>query len=397
MSSPPATPTAQGSVAPGYERVAAAFERNFAEQGEIGAAFAAYVDGKPVLDLWGGTADRRNGAAWNEDTLVGIFSGSKGITAICMLLLLERGQLELDAPVCRYWPEFAAEGKEGIRVRDVLCHEAGMPGLLTAVSIEEATDERRMAALLAVQPPIAAPGDGPRYHAVTFGWLCGELLRRVDGRSLGRFLQEEIAEPLRLDVWIGLPDRCEPRVAYLERDDSFTRDQQELVVDREQDEVSWSIWSNPPRFAEGELAGNQRIWHAAEVPATNGIVAARSLARLYGCLARGGEIDGVRLLRAHTIESARRCLARGVDPYDEDELLAFGTGFALQTEQMAFGPAEDAFGHGGAGGSMHGAWPSLRTGFSYAPNLMKSFTDLDPRSQALLDALHEAVTNRPLA
>jgi CubicO group peptidase (beta-lactamase class C family) len=393
MTSPSTAPTVHGSVTPGYEGVAAAFERNFAEHGEVGAAFAACVDGKPVVDLWGGIADRRSGAAWEADTLVGIFSGSKGITAICMLMLIERGQLDLDAPVCRYWPEFAAQGKERIRVRDVLCHEAGMPGLLTAVSIEEATNERRMAQLLAAQRPIAAPGDGPRYHAVTYGWLCGELLRRVDGRSLGRFLQEEVAEPLGLEVWIGLPDRYEPRVAYLERDATFEQKQDEVVLDRDTDEVAWSIWSNPPRFAAGELAANQRIWHAAELPATNGIVAARSLARLYGCLARGGEIDGVRLLAPQTIERAGRCLARGKDPY-EDEPLAFGVGFALQTEQMSLGPAEDAFGHGGAGGSAHGAWPGLRTGFSYAPNLMKSFSDVDPRSQALLGALHAALVEQ---
>lgn len=390
MSLSPTAPAIHGFVATGYEQVATAFQRNLREHGEIGAAFAACVDGEMVVDIWGGTADRRTGAPWNEDTLVGIFSGSKGITATCMLLLLERGQLSLDAPVCHYWPEFAAEGKGGILVRDVLCHEAGMPGLLTEVSIEEATDAGRMAEFLAAQRPIAAPGDGPRYHAVTFGWLCGELLRRVDGRSLGRFLHEEIAGPLGLDIWIGLPDSYEPRVAYLERDATFESRQSELVLDRETDEVAWSIWSNPPRFADGELANNQRVWRAAEVPASNGIVAARSLARLYGCLARGGEIDGVRLLSPKTIEDAWRCLARGKDPY-QDEQLAFGTGFELQTEQMSLGPAEDAFGHGGAGGSAHGAWPSLRTGFSYAPNLMKSFTHVDPRADALLNALHAAL------
>lgn len=387
MSSPPIT---NGRVASGYEQVAVAFERNFTAHGEIGAAFAAYVDGKLVVDLWGGVADGRSGASWDANTLVGIFSGSKGITAVCMLLLIERGQLELDAPVCRYWPQFAAEGKEGILVRDVLCHEAGMPGLLTEVSIEEATDHVRMAELLAAQRPIASPGDGPRYHAVTFGWLCGELLRRIDGRSLGRFLHEEVAKPLGLEVWIGLPDEYEPRVAYLERDATFEREQSEVVVDRETDEIAWSIWSNPPRFADGELAANRRIWHAAEIPATNGIVAARSLARLYGCLAREGEIDGVCLLSPHTIESAWHCLACGKDPYLE-ELLAFGVGFQLQTEEMPFGPAKDAFGHAGAGGSTHGAWPSLRTGFSYAPNLLTSLSEADPRSQALLGALHAAV------
>jgi len=186
--------SAQGTVAPGFEQVAEEFERNLAERGEVGAAFAAYVDGELVVDLWGGLADRQRGIAWRDDTLVGVFSGSKGLVAACLLVLIERGLLELDVPVCRYWPEFAAQGKEGILVRDVVSHRAGLPGLLTAVSLEEATDDVRMAQLVAAQARVVAPEAGARYHAVTFGWLCGELVRRVDGRSVGRFLREEIAD-----------------------------------------------------------------------------------------------------------------------------------------------------------------------------------------------------------
>lgn len=377
----------QGFAAPGFERVAEAFEGNFAERGEIGAAFAAYLDGELIVDLWGGTADRRTGRPWERDTLVGVFSGTKGITATCLLPLIERAQLDLQAPVSRYWPEFGVHGKDRIRVRDVVCHEAGLPGLLTPVSIEDATDEVAMAALVAAQRSIAAPGAGPRYHAVTFGWLCGELLRRVDGRSIGRFLREEIAEPLGLDIWIGLPDEHRSRVAFLERDAAFEREQREVAIDRAQDEIAWSIWSNPPRFADGEMAANRPIWQKAEVPATNGIVAPRSLARLYGCLACEGTIDGVRLLAPQTIEDARRGLSRGEDPC-LGEMLAFGTGFELQTEEMRLGPAADAFGHTGAGGSVHGAWPSLRLSFSYAPNLLASLSGVDTRAQALLSALY---------
>jgi CubicO group peptidase (beta-lactamase class C family) len=379
---------AEGTVRPGFEPVAEAFERNFAEHGEVGAAFAAYIDGEQVVDLWGGLADRARGAAWRQDTLVPVFSGSKGLVAACMLLLIERGALELDAPVCRYWPEFAARGKEGILVRDVVSHRAGLPGLLTPVTLEQATDDARMAALVAAQEPIAV--DGPVYHAVTFGWLCGELVRRLDGRSVGRFLHEEIAEPLGLELWIGLPESLEPRVATLERGAKFGDG---LVVAREADEVAWSIWSNPPRFAEGELAANLRFWHAAEVPATSGIASARSLARLYGCLACGGELDGARLLSPETIEAGRRPLAQGRDPY-LDEPLAFGIGFELQTAEMGLGPEPDAFGHSGAGGSIHGAWPGLRTGFSYAPNVLTPLSGTDPRGAALLSALHAAIAAR---
>jgi CubicO group peptidase (beta-lactamase class C family) len=379
----------QGSAAPGFEDVVEVFERNFADRGEVGAAFAAYLDGEPILDLWGGLADRQGAVEWKADTLAGVFSGTKGLVATCLLLLIERGQLELDVPVCRYWPEFAMNGKGGILVRDLVAHRAGLPGLLTPVGIEEATDDVRMAELLAAQRPISAPNAGPQYHALTFGWLCGELVRRVDGRTVGCFLREEIAEPLDLEVWIGLPERFEHRVAVLERDAAFERERSELALDPDDDVNAWSIWSNPPRFSDGQLAANLRCWHAAEIPATNGIVAARSLARLYGCLARGGEIDGVRLLLPETVEIGRRCLARGCDPYLGP--VAFAVGFQTQTAEIELGPPADAYGHAGAGGSLHGAWPSLRTGFSYTPNLLGSLAKADPRAEALLDALHSAI------
>jgi CubicO group peptidase (beta-lactamase class C family) len=386
------SPAVHGSVANGFEGVAEAFDRNFAERREVGAAFAAYLDGGLVVDLWGGLADRARRVAWQRDTLVGVFSGTKGLVATCLLLLLERGLLRLDIPVCRYWPEFAANGKEQILVGDVVCHQAGLPGLVAPVSAEEATDDVRMAELLAGQRPMIPRGAGPVYHALTFGWLCGELVRRVDGRGVGQFLRAEIADPLGLEVWIGLPEREEHRVAVLERDQAFERQQERSVGARAVDPVAWSIWSNPPRFSNDRFAANGRRWRAAEIPATNGIATARSLARLYGCLARGGEIDGVRLLSAATVEAACRCRARGHDPY-LGTAVAFATGFEVQTSEMAFGPDADAYGHTGTGGSVHGAWPSLRTGFSYAPSLLSSFAGADPRAEALLVALHDAASN----
>src|SRR3954447_8168956 len=190
-----------GFVAPGFEPVREAFERNFSERGELGAAFAAVRDGEPVVDLWGGVADRASGRPWREDTIVTIFSGTKGFVAACMLLLIQRGQLELDAPVARYWPEFAQAGKAHVRVRDVVAHTVRLPYVATPVTWQEATDDVRMAELLAAQPQNTDPRAAYSYHALTFGWLCGELLRRVDGRSIGRFLADEVTGPLGLDVW----------------------------------------------------------------------------------------------------------------------------------------------------------------------------------------------------
>lgn len=386
-----------GSVRRGYEGVAEEFERNLAERGEVGAAFAAFVDGEPVVDVWGGWADRRRDAEWRGDTLSPVFSGTKGLVAVCLLILIDRGELDLEAPVCRYWPEFAANGKERVLVRHVVAHQAGLPGLETPVSVEEAVDDVRMARLLARQPGLTAPGAQVAYHAITFGWLCGELIRRVDGRSVGRLLREEIADRLCLDLWIGLPEEHEHRVAVVEPGEGFGAPRQTPAAADGDARTAWSIWDNPPRFSGDGLAANSPLWHAAQIPATNGVCSARSLARLYGCLAGQGEIDGVRLLSRAAVETGRRLLARGRDP-QLDTPMAFGVGFQLQTEQMAFGPPRDAFGHGGAGGSMHGAWPGLRTGFSYTPSLLRAISGrVDDRAAALLGALHRAVTESSAA
>ena len=384
--------TVEGTAAAGFEPVVAAFEGNFRERGDRGAAFAVYVDGRPVVDVWGGTADRSAGRPWGRETIAGVFSGTKGLVATCVLMLVERGALELDAPVCRYWPEFAAEGKDGILVRHVVSHQAGLPGLTTPVSCEEAGDDVRMARLLASQPALWEPGSRLCYHALTFGWLCGELVRRVDGRSVGRFLAEEVAGPLGLDAWIGLPAREEPRVALLERGEGFGAQRREQQGGSDGDPVAWSIWSNPPRFTSDPLPVNTRAWRAAEIPGSSGVASAASLARLYGCLACGGELDGVRLLSPEALERGRERLSYGIDPYLETPM-AFGIGYLLQTEALPFGPPDVAFGHTGAGGSVHGAWPQLRTGFSYISTTLQDLQGPDPRPAALLETLHEALVS----
>jgi len=382
----------QGRVTPGFDPVAHAFAEVLADGGEAGAAFAATHDGELVVDLWGGWADRRKHRRWEADTVAGIFSGSKGLVAVCMLMLLDRGLLELDAPVARYWPEFAAEGKHGVLVRHVVSHTAGLPGVLTPVDATEVLDDRDMAARLALQPPTFPPGERLCYHALTFGWLCGELVRRVDGRSIGRFFAEEVAGPLQLDAWIGLPAEHEPRVATLQ----FAEDWGAAATpytdpERANDPLAIAIYRNPPRLEPGATPWRARAWHAAEIPATNAIVSARSLARLYGCLARGGELDGVRLMSGERVAQARACLAHGTDPF-LGRPVAYGVGFEIEGPQRPFGRPRDGFGHRGAGGSVHGAWPGLRVGFSFVTNLLRDGVLPDPRGRALLDALYDAVT-----
>jgi CubicO group peptidase (beta-lactamase class C family) len=381
----------QGFVAAGFEAVAEEFRRNLTERGDSGAAFAAFAGGRLVVDLWGGLAAPERPRAWERNTIAAIFSGTKGLLATGLLVLVERGSLELDQPVCVYWPEFAAQGKSDVLVRHLVSHQAGLPGITTAVSAREATDASRMAQLLASQATIHRPGSRFYYHALTFGWLCGELIRRVDGRGAGRFFAEEVAGPLGLDAWIGLPEEQEGRVATMRSDAGFGS-RKPGQEGSQTDPVAWSIWENPRRFEAGSLAVNARFWRAAEVPASNGIASARAIARLYGCLARGGEIDGTRLLLPATLELGRQRLTQDVEPYLQKPM-AFGVGFELQTVRQPFGPATTAFGHSGAGGSVHGAWPDLQTGFSYLTNTLRELPHADPRSDSLLRSLYRAATS----
>ena len=342
------------------------------------------MTGELVVDLWGGLADRASARPWRGDSLQLVFSGTKGLVATCVLLLVERGALDLDEPVGTYWPEFSAAGKEAVRVADLVSHRARLPALERPVAVEEALDDRRMAALLAGQAPNADPRAASAYHPITFGWLVGELVRRVDGRSVGRFFREEVAQPLGLELWIGLPADLEPRVTTIEPLPAVGAD--------EGDALERAVWANPPLWEPDAFAFNRRDVHACELPAVNAIGTARSLARLYGCLAQGGTLDGVRLLAPETIElgrhvlSARRDELGGVD-------VAFGSASGCPPRAREYGPVDGGFGHTGAGGSVHGAWPDRRVGFSYAMNRMLA-RDVDGRAPALLAAL-AAATDRP--
>jgi CubicO group peptidase (beta-lactamase class C family) len=376
----------QGFVSSGFEAVAEAFEENFRHRGELGAAFAAVAGGELVVDLWRGTADRYTHRPFDRDTLQVVFSGSKGFVAVCMLILIDRDLLDLEASVARYWPEF---GKPGIRVRDVVGHTARLPGIEARISIDELTDDRKMSALLAAQAQSADPRAALCYHALTYGWLCDELVRRVDGRSIGRFFAEEIARPLDLDLWIGLPADQERRVATLELSPEWGKSEHLDRSSYARDPLMRIAWGNPEVFGADSFPWNRPDFHRAEIPGANAVGTARSIARLYGCLAEGGRP----ILSEKAVGFGRQTLSEGFDQLN-DEYRRFGVGFALQTETSALGPPPDAFGHSGAGGSMHGAWPTQRVGYSYAMNLMRDGVRPDPRNKALLDALYQAVTGR---
>lgn len=384
--------TALGSVKPGFEAVAEEFARNFAERDELGAAFAVVVDGELVVDLWGGVADQATGTPWQEDTLEVLFSGTKVLLGVCLLLLIERGELDLDAPVSRYWPAFGRSGKESILVRDIASHTDRLPVVRPPLEEHDLTDPERIAALLAEQPPESDPRAEFMYHALTCSWLGGELIRRIDGRTLGRFFADEVAAPLGLDLWIGLPAEHEQRVATIRYAPSWGANPIRAIETRRDDDELMELIAHQRRllFPPGRLPWNLRAFHAAEIAGAGGIGTARSMARLCGCLARGGELDGVQLLRPETVELGRTPLASGQDTF-MGQPMAYGVSFQLQTERRRLGTVADAYGWDSAGGGMHCAWPSHRTGVCYLMNELRDDIDGDhgdPRAQALLRVLH---------
>ena len=366
-------------TAPGYDDVATAFHRTFTEHGEVGAAFAAYRDGQLVVDLWGGTADPATGRPWTADTLALIFSGTKGLAAACVLLLAERGRLDLDTPVARYWPAFAAAGKASVTVADVLSHQARLPYVRAAVTVDDLLDQPTMAGLLAAQAPETDPRAGFMYHALTFGWLVAEVVQRVDGRPIGALFADEFARPLGLDAWIGLPDELHHRTATMLATDEFLRS----AADAD------PLWApNPIVNPEAPGIWNSAAFRRAGLAAVGGHVTARAMARFYACLAAGGELDGVRVVAPSTVARGRRELRRGIAP-PWGSPMAYGAGFELNTEPANLGPAPDAYGHCGAGGSRHGAWPKHGIAFSYTMNQARAGFP-DPRPRALLTALATA-------
>jgi CubicO group peptidase (beta-lactamase class C family) len=359
-----------GFVAPGFESVADVFASTL-EDGGGGASFAAVVDGEPAVDLWGGTANRAAGEPWREDSLQLVFSGTKGFVAVCMLLLLERGLLELDAPVARYWPELEAQD---LLVRHVVSHTSGLPGLRRGFSASDLLDGERMRRKLAAEPPFWPPGTRLAYHAFSYGWFCDALIRAVDGRSAGRFFAEEVAKPLSLELWLGLPEALESRVTRIEPAESYgltyLGDEPEPLLD--------ALYGDVFR---GAFPWNDPVFHTAEIPAANAIGTARSIARLYASL------DD--LLSEETLRLARSGLARDLCAVTR-RAYAFGVGFELQTELRTLGPPPAAFGHTGSGGSTHGAWPDEHVGFSYAMNELRLEAD-DDRGRRLLAALYGSV------
>lgn len=386
-----------GETAREWGVVRDAFAANFEAGRESGAAFCAYHRGRKVVDLWGGIADKQTGAPWNEDTIVVVFSTTKGFTAMCAHHLADRGALDLDSPVAAYWPEFTAAGKQHITVAQILGHEAGLYDVDATLTLEQVYAWEPVIEALAAQAPLWEPGTRHGYHATTFGWLVGEIVRRASGRSLGRYFAEEIVAPLAADAWIGLPASEEPRVARLQ---SAAETAAEAAPGADPAEMKRLMdeFLGPgtmlgralaaPGGAFADVDFNSREFHAAEIGAAGGVTDARSIARLYAGMI--GEVDGVRLVGAESLGRAIRPRTTGPDAVIMDLDLQWSLGFMVPTSLMMPGRS-DSFGHYGAGGSVGWADPSNELAFGYVMNRMDMGLMGDPRSTTLVDACYAAL------
>ncbi|MFD9092897.1 serine hydrolase domain-containing protein [Streptomyces collinus] len=381
-----------GTVAEGFEPVGEAFTANFGLLGERGAAVAVYRDGHRVVDLWAGTRDVDGTEPWERGTAQVVRSATKGVAAAALLLLHQRGELDLDAPVGTYWPEYKTAGKERTLVRDLLAHRAGVPVLDRPLTPAEAADPDLGAAAVAAQAPVWEPGTDHGYHAQTYSWLTGELVRRVTGRPVGEWIAREIAAPVGADLWLGLPEAERARVG---RVGPLTASETAGVLKTRPKRAVAEAYADPGSLTRRAFAAitplpdeNDPAYRAAALPASNGIATADGLARFYASLI--GEVDGgTRLFTPRTVELARA--ERSAGP---DRVLVVGTRFGLG--HMLHGSASPllspgSFGHPGRGGALAFADPESGIAFGYVTNGFRASVTADPRAQALVRAVRTAL------
>src|SRR6266481_2910669 len=381
----------EGSCEARFQRVKEIFSDSFENGSEVGAAVSAVVDGKTAFDLWGGYADKAKARPWTRDTLVNVWSTTKGITSICAHRLVDQGKLDLDAPVAKYWPEFAQAGKDKIPVLYLLSHRAGLAAVRKPLDDDALFNWTTMTTALAEQEPWWEPGTKHGYHALTFGHLVGEVIRRITGKTPGKYLREEVAGPLRLDLHIGLDANDDARTGDMIAMPPPGPGEPNLFAEimKNPESVTFKAFMNPPGGMRPGLV-NTREWRAAEIPAANGHTTARSLAKLYGVLARGGELDGVRVMSKEQV--AQCSIEQSNGP---DALLMINTrfslGFMMSQPGASLGPNAKSFGHPGAGGSLGYADPEAKIGFGYTMNKMLTSLLIDPRATALIDAVYESM------
>ncbi|MCX5189747.1 serine hydrolase [Streptomyces sp. NBC_00268] len=383
-------PLVHGHCDARFAAVRTAFEENFQGRDELGAAVAVTLDGETVVDLWGGWADAARTRPWERETLVNVWSTSKGPTSLCAHILADRGLLDLDAPVAAYWPEFAAAGKESVLVRHLLSHRAGLAGLREPHDLDQLCDWELTVERLAAQEPWWEPGTRSGYHALTFGHLVGEVVRRVSGLRPGAFLEREVTGPLGIDFTIGLPEKEAGRAAELVHP-PVTSSSEQAAIFAQLASAAVAALANPP---VGATEANTARWRAAEIPAANGHGTARAVAALYGIFAGRGSYGSRQVLSPEAAERVREGQGSCRD-------LVLGAGFAHETEtglglwlsgpNGSYGPNPRAFGHDGFGGSCGLADPESGLSLGYVMNRMGPHIADDPRKMALVDALYSAL------
>ena len=376
----------QGTCEARFGAVRDSFEANWSDHGEVGGSLCVIVEGEVVVDLWGGHADAERTRPWERDTIANVYSSTKGVAAAAAAMLVDRGQLDVERPVVDYWPEFDQTGGQGgkseIKVRHLLTHEAGLAGVDEDLPDGAVLDWDHMIGALERQAPMWTPGEGMGYHAITYGWLVGEVVRRITGQTCGEFVRDEIAGPLGVDFFIGLPESEDERTADLIPAPGAGP----IGVSTQDNLAARALGLAAPRLAG---AVNSREWRAAELPAANGHGNGRSLATIYASLAQGGGA----LLGRDALEACgpTEHAAR------EDMVLGFlarrSLGFILSTAggRYEWGPNPRTFGHSGAGGSLGFADPDAQIGFGYVMNQMSAGLGADPRWKPMIDAVYQSL------
>ncbi len=382
--------TIEGFVEKGFEPVFSAFKSNFDNNDEIGAAVSIFIESKCVVDLWGGIADTRSNKPWTKDSLQLVFSSTKGATSILANILIQEKILEIDKPVCYYWPEFGENGKDEITVEELLTHKAGLPYIEESFELDDVVAWHPITQALARQNPIWKPGTEHGYHAITFGWLVGELIRRaLNEVSFRSCFEKLVSKPLGIDFYIGLPEELSDRVTHLKTIGRPEDEEMAKIYDAfvGPDTLTGKALMSPsPALKDMEIWNNQTIYKA-EIPSANGITDARSLAKMYAsCVST---VEGQRLLSDEQLKLATQVRTSGADKvlYFETK---FGLGFMLPSLNSLYA-GENAFGHDGAGGSHGWADSKHKVGFGYVMNKMIASLNGDPRSHALTNALYRSI------
>src|SRR5215472_10613474 len=373
-----------GTCAAEFEPVREAFAANFRGHDEIGASVAVVHRGDQVVNLWAGWADPARSRAWQQDTLTNVWSTTKAVTSLCAQILIDRGELDPDAPVARYWPEFAQAGKDDIPVRWILCHKSGLTGLAVPTVVEDYYDWEKITELMAAQAPLFPPGTTTGYQAITFGYLVGEVIRRITGQTCGQFTAAEVAGPVGADFYIGLPEselgRCSDLRGVRPSDDEQAALAQAYA---NADPAALAALVNPALTGD---EANAPGWRMAEIPAANGHTTAAALATIFGAVADGSG----RFVSERTLAAARAGEGRHTDLV-LGFAIEFGLGYGMSGPEGHFGPNPAAFGHDGFGGSAVGCDPEAGVAYAYVMNRMGMNLADDPRKMAIVNSVYRSL------